>query len=91
MKTYELIAILKESEPTEETIKTVQDIVQRYNGQVSNQESWGKRNLSYARQDLSTGTFHVFQCKMPPESVKEVSRELKIQNGLLQFMIKAAA
>ncbi|MCB1164968.1 MAG: 30S ribosomal protein S6 [Leptospiraceae bacterium] len=91
MKTYELIAILKESVPVEETVGTVQEIVKRHNGQVSNQETWGRKNLNYARQDLGAGSFHLFQCKMPPESVKEVARELKIQNGLLQFMIKATA
>ncbi|MCB1171215.1 MAG: 30S ribosomal protein S6 [Leptospiraceae bacterium] len=91
MKTYELIAILKESEAVDETIKTVQEIIKRYNGQIASEESWGRKNLHYARQDLGTGNFHMFQCKMPAESIKEVSRELKIQGGLLQFMIKAAA
>ena len=42
MKNYELITILKESESVEETVNTVQEIIKRYNGQVSNQETWGK-------------------------------------------------
>ncbi|HBS06792.1 MAG TPA: 30S ribosomal protein S6 [Leptospiraceae bacterium] len=91
MKNYELITILKESESVDETVKTVEEIIKRYNGQVSNQETWGRKNLSYARQDINTGSYHLFQCKMPAESVKEVARELKIQGGLLQFMIKAVA
>jgi ribosomal protein S6 len=91
MKTYELITVLKESDSADETLKAVEEIVKRNNGQVSNKESWGRKNLNYARQDLGTGTFHLLQCKMPPESVKEVSRELKIEGGLLQFMIKASA
>ena len=91
MKNYELITILKESESVDETVKSVQEIVTRYKGQISNQETWGRKNLSYARQDLSAGSYHIFQCKMPPESVKEISRDLKIQGGLLQFMIKSVA
>lgn len=92
MKNYELITIFDNAPGELEKLKEAfHELLKRNNVEVESEEDWGTRNLHYEREEKNQGFFHYTKCKIEPQSVKEVSRELEIQEGVLQHMIRVVA
>ncbi len=91
MNNYEIITIFQNSDKLEETKTAFKEILSRHNAEISKEDDWGIRSLNYEVQDLKNGVFHYMTCKIDPLKVKEITHEVKIQNGILQQMIKRVA
>jgi ribosomal protein S6 len=88
MRKYELIAIYKNSPELDGTKTAVKEILQRNEVSVLEEKDWGLRTLPHEKDKLTQGFYQYISMSMKPASVKEVSHEMGITGGILDYMLK---
>jgi small subunit ribosomal protein S6 len=89
MRRYDLIFIVQPDLSDEET-KAVADrylqILETQQGTVIKTEDWGKRRLAYDIKKQSRGHYFLVDFYGPGTMVKEIERNLKIDDNILKFL-----
>jgi small subunit ribosomal protein S6 len=90
MRNYELMVIL---DPDLEE-RTVQPSMERYlklvtddGGTVDSFESWGRRHLAYEIDKRSEGIYAVVTMTAEPNTVKELDRQLSLNESVLRTKV----
>ena len=63
MRTYELMFVVDPRLPDEEVVSladSYREMLTGQGGQVTGEESWGKRKLAYPIEKLTEGAYHLF-------------------------------
>lgn len=89
MRRYELIFIVQPDLSEEET-KTITDrylqIITAQKGSIIKTEDWGKRRLAYDINKQSKGTYILVDFYGPGSMIREIERNLKIDDNILKFL-----
>ena len=89
MRRYELIFIVQPELSDEET-KAVSDrylqIITAQKGIIIKTEDWGKRRLAYDIKKQSRGTYVLVDFYGPGSMIREIERNLKIDDNILKFI-----
>ncbi len=89
MRRYDLIFIIQ-SELSEEETKAVTDrytqIIIAQKGTIIKTEDWGKRRLAYDINKQSKGNYILVDFYGPGSMIREVERNLKIDDKILKFL-----
>ena len=90
MREYELAFIIR---PTvdEEGVTGVVDQVSQYvrtgSGEVTSVDVWGRRDLAYPIKNYREGIYVLFQAKLPPQSLVELERNLKLSEDIIRYLL----
>ena len=90
MRDYELVFIVSpniESEGVTEVVDKVSGYVGAVNGEVASVDVWGRRALAYVIDNHREGTYVLLNVKMPPASVVELERSLKLSEEVIRYML----
>jgi len=85
---YEILLMLDPELPEErqsEIVARVREQVEK-NGSWDNHEPWGRRRLAYEIDHKPEGVYHLLTFETEPETLDEVSRVLKITDGVMRHM-----
>ena len=89
MRRYDLIFIIQ-PELSEEETKAVTDrynqIITAQKGTIIKTEDWGKRRLAYDINKQSKGNYILVDFYGPGSVIREVERNLKIDDKILKFL-----
>lgn len=89
MRRYDLIFIVH-PDLNEEDLKTVTDrytqIIIAQKGTIIKTEDWGKRRLAYEINKQSKGNYILVDFYGPGTVIREVERNLKIDDKILKFL-----
>src|SRR5260221_14713771 len=69
-------------------LERVEQIVSNYDGQVVRVNRWGGRRLAYPIQHHRDGYYVFFDMILPPETVLELDRTMKVSEEVLRPLIK---
>ena len=86
---YEVLLMLDPDLPEErsdEIIQRSRDLVERGNGTWDRHDPWGRRKLAYPIGKKDDGVYHLLEFTCEPETLDELSRVLKITDGVLRHM-----
>jgi small subunit ribosomal protein S6 len=86
---YEILVMLDAELPDErqdEILGRAQELVAKHGGVWESQEAWGRRKLAYEIDHRSEGSYHLLTLSCTPETLDEVSRVLKITDGVMRHM-----
>ena len=86
---YEILLMLDPDLPDErqnEIIARVRENIERAGGSWGGQDLWGRRKLAYEIDHKTDGVYHLLTFQAPPEALEEVSRVLKITDGVMRHM-----
>jgi small subunit ribosomal protein S6 len=90
MRQYEMMIILDPS-LEERTVQPSLDqfltVVTSAGGTVDKVDVWGRRRLAYEIQKKSEGIYTVVELKAEPETVKELDRQLNLNEAVLRTKI----
>ncbi len=89
MHRYETLFVLHPELPeaqVRETGDRVRRLIEGMGGQVLDLQDWGVRELAYAIQKQSRGTYILVQYAAPAAAVKELERTLKIADEVLRYI-----
>jgi small subunit ribosomal protein S6 len=86
---YEILLLLDPDLPEErqgEIVTRIRDLVEKGGGTFGRHDAWGKRKLAYEIAKKGDGFYHLIQVGCEPATLDEVSRVLKIDDGVLRHM-----
>ena len=89
MNDYEILLMLDAELPEErgnEVIARVRERVEGDGGTWDGHEPWGRRKLAYEIGHKSEGIYHLLLFKAAPATLAEVSRVLKITDGVMRHL-----
>jgi small subunit ribosomal protein S6 len=86
---YEVLLMLDpelSEERQEELIVRARDLVERGGGTWVRHDIWGRRRLAYEIKHKGEGIYHLLQFDVEPETLEELSRILRITDGVMRHM-----
>ena len=89
MTAYEILLMLDPELPEErqaEVVGRTRELVERGGGTWANQDIWGRRKLAYEIDHKGEGVYHLLTFDSSPETLDEISRVLKITDGVMRHM-----
>jgi small subunit ribosomal protein S6 len=89
MNDYEILLMLDPELAEErqgEIVSRTQELITTHGGDWESQEPWGRRKLAYEIDHKSEGVYHLLIFRSTPETLDEVSRILKITDGVMRHM-----
>lgn len=89
MNRYEILLLvdadLDESRQSE-IVGRVRELVERGDGAWDLHDTWGRRRLAYEIDHKAEGSYHLLQFTCPPATLDEISRVLRIDDGVMRHM-----
>jgi len=86
---YELLLMLDPELPDErqnEIVTRTRELVERGGGSVDAHDAWGRRKLAYEIDHKPEGSYHLLTFSAEPGTLDEVSRVLKIDDGVMRHL-----
>jgi len=90
MRDYELAFIIRptiEHEDVTSVVEQVSNLVGTANGEVTSVDVWGRRDLAYTINNYREGTYVLLQAKMPPSSIADLERNLKLSEDVIRYLL----
>jgi small subunit ribosomal protein S6 len=86
---YEILLMLDPDAPEErhdEIIRRARELVEGGGGTWDRHEPWGRRKLAYEIAHRDEGVYHLVELTAEPATLDELSRILKITDGVMRHM-----
>lgn len=86
---YEILLMLDPELPEdrqEEIVTRVRENIERSGGNWGANDVWGRRRLAYEIDHKAEGVYHLLTFTAEPEALAEVSRVLKITDGVMRHL-----
>jgi small subunit ribosomal protein S6 len=86
---YEILLMLDPELPDErqnEIVTRVRESIERDGGRWENGEPWGRRRLAYEIDHKAEGAYHLLTFAAEPATLEEISRVLKITDGVMRHL-----
>ena len=89
MNKYELAVVVNakiEDEERVQVIEKVKALVERFGGQISDVEEWGKKRLAYEIQKMREGYYYFIHFESESTSPAEIEKRLRIMDNVLRYL-----
>src|SRR4026209_1452618 len=86
---YEILLLFEAELPEErqnEIVTRTRELVERGDGTFERHDVWGRRRLVYEIDHKGEGTYHLLTFTAEAETLDEISRVLKITDGVLRHL-----
>jgi small subunit ribosomal protein S6 len=86
---YEILLMLDPELPEErqdEIVARARELVEKGNGTWVGHDPWGRRRLAYEIDKKTDGIYHLLQFDAEPEILDELTRILKITDGVMRHL-----
>jgi small subunit ribosomal protein S6 len=86
---YEILLMLDPELPEErqsEIVSRTRGLIERSGGTWDAHDVWGRRKLAYEIDHKTDGAYHLLTFSAEPDTLTEVSRVLKITDGVMRHM-----
>jgi len=90
MRHYEVMVILDpdlEERAVSPLIESFLSVVREGNGKVEKVDTWGRRRLAYEIKKKPEGIYSVIDLNAMPEVVKELDRQLNLNESVLRTKV----
>ena len=86
MKKYELMAIFPlDDEKAKKGAEELKGTLTKFGAEIEEEKQFGDRDLTYEIKKQNRGRFIIYNVKMNPAKVADVSKEFKINMNLLKY------
>ena len=89
MNDYEILLMLDPEAPEErhdEILARTRELIEHGGGTWQGHEPWGRRKLAYEIDHKTDGVYHLVTFQAEPAALDEVSRVLKITDGVMRHL-----
>jgi small subunit ribosomal protein S6 len=86
---YEILLMLDPDAPEErhdEIVGRTRELIEQAGGAWERHDPWGRRKLAYEIDHKTDGVYHLLQFRCGPAALDEVSRVLKITDGVMRHL-----
>ncbi|MBD0338692.1 MAG: 30S ribosomal protein S6 [Thermoleophilia bacterium] len=89
MNPYEILLMLDPELPEErqgEIVQRMRQAIEQAGGSWTGHDAWGRRKLAYEIDKKTEGDYHLVTFDSDPATLAEVSRVLRITDGVMRHM-----
>ena len=89
MNKYELAVVVSakiEDEERAAVVDKVKAYIERFGGQISNVDEWGKKRLAYEIQKMHEGYYYFIQFEAEATAPAEIESRVRIMDNVIRFL-----
>lgn len=90
MRNYESVFIVRPSAGAEAELTAIIDkysgVITTHQGEIAGVDRWGLQKLAYTINKETQGFYLLLRYTMSPEGIKEMERQLRIDDRILKFL-----
>ena len=89
MSKYELAVVLSaklEDEARADALEKVKALIERFGGQITNIDEWGKRKLAYEIQKMREGYYYFIQFDASTDCPAQIERNIRIMEPVIRYL-----
>ena len=89
MNKYELAVVVSakiEDEERAAVVDKVKAYIERFGGQISNVDEWGKKRLAYEIQKMHEGFYYFIQFEAEATAPDEIESRVRIMDNVIRFL-----
>ena len=93
MNKYELAIVVSaklEEDDKNATLDKVKALIERFGGQITNVDDWGKKRLAYEIQKMKEGFFYFIQFDAEGTAPAEIESRIRIMDNVIRYLIVRA-
>ena len=91
MSKYEIAVVVSaklEDEERATVIEKVKDLVQRFGGNITDVEDWGKKKLAYEIQKMDEAFYYFVHFESDnADCPNEMEQQLRIMDGVIRYLV----
>ena len=91
MSKYEIavvVSVMLEDEERSAVIDRIKDLVQRYDGTVTDVDEWGKKKLAYEIQKMDEAYYYFIHFESEnSDCPNELEQQLRIMDGVIRYLV----
>lgn len=89
MTKYELAVVVSaklEEEDRANIVEKVKALIERFGGQITNVDDWGKKRLAYEIQKMKEGFYYFIQFDAETSAPAEIESRMRIMDGVIRYL-----
>ena len=89
MTKYELAVVVSAKLEDDERAKVVDKakaLIERFGGQITNVDEWGKKRLAYEIQKMTEGFYYFIQFEAETSAPAEIESRIRIMDGVIRYL-----
>ena len=89
MNKYELAVVVNakiEDDERAQVIEKVKALIERFGGQISDVDEWGKKRLADEIQKMKEGDYYFIHCEADAETPGEIEQRIRIMEGVIRYL-----
>ncbi len=89
MTKYELAVVVSaklEEEDRVNVLEKAKALIERFGGQITNVDDWGKKRLAYEIQKMKEGHYYFIQFDAETSAPAEIESRMRIMDGVIRYL-----
>ena len=89
MNKYELAVVVSakvEDDERADTVEKAKALVERFGGQISNVDDWGKKKLAYEIQKMKEAYYYFIQFEAESSAPAEIESRIRIMDNVIRYL-----
>ena len=89
MNKYELALVINakiEDDAREDAVEKVKAVIERFGGQITNVDEWGKKRLAYEIQKMREGFYYFIHFEADASAPGEIEQRIRIMDNVLRYL-----
>ena len=89
MTMYELAVVVSaklEEEDRAAVVEKAKALIERFGGQITNVDDWGKKRLAYEIQKMKEGFYYFIQFDAETSAPAEIESRMRIMDGVIRYL-----
>ena len=90
MNKYELALVINakiEDDARTDAIEKIKALIEKFGGEITNVDEWGKKKLAYEIQKIHEGFYYFIQFEADAQCPAEVERHVRIMDNVLRYLV----
>ena len=89
MNKYELAVVVSakiEDDERAQVIDKAKALIERFGGQISDVDEWGKKRLAYEIQKMREGFYYFIHFEAEATAPAEIEKRIRIMDGVIRYL-----
>ena len=89
MNKYELALVINakiEDDARTDAIENIKALIEKFGGEITNVDEWGKKKLAYEIQKMREGYYYFIQFDASAECPAEIERRVRIMEPVMRYL-----